>query len=527
MECNLIRHSKPSFGNRLKEAVRLVAGKQNAPAWKVRDLNNIVNYAIAKTKHETSARKFKNEYSSAGEGRLREDWDTRTDTPYTELNSKHIKIVSRSRDLYKNDSTYRGAINTIVDNVIGAGLWPKPKAKGADGKLNTELNKKLEYYFTLYAKQNQWDARKKFTYVGDGQRLIFRTILLSGDVFMNAVKNNSENPVLPISWQIFEIDRLDNVRDTFVRNNFDSKEVAQTVHGINIDKYGAEASYWIKGISKPIPAGQILHSCMVDRPEQYIGLPAAVAALADIYDKHDLMEDYVLKSRAIAKVLWFLSNENDQIPYANDGDSSSGLEIDSLSQMRGDKAPEQIKMPDSVSDTIQPLVKMLTHGITSGLGTSYTTVTRDMEGVNFAASKFIDIQEWRHYTALKDYFIYDHCNPFYENVIKYLGVSGKVPEMNSEFYRKNPEMLLDVEWVGNGKQDVDPLKDITADIEGLRNGIFSLEDCVTKRGKDLDEHLDKLQEIREKLTSRGLSFEYMVSETSKQLALEEPKDNEK
>lgn len=516
-------YKKQSFFNRVKEAGRVISGKQTAPSWKMRDLQNIVTYAVQKSRSE---RRLKNEYGAGGEGRLREDWDSRTDTPYTELTSKHIKIVARSRDLYKNDTTYRGAINTIIDNVIGAGLWPKPKAKGPDGKLNVELNKKIEYYFNIYSKPGQWDARKKFIYVGDGQRLILRTILLSGDVFLNKVKNNSASPVVPFSWQVFEVDRLDNSRDTFLRSNFDAKDVAQTVHGINIDKYGAEISYNIKGISKAIPAGQILHSCMVDRPEQYVGLPAAVAALTDIFDKKDLMEDYVLKSRAIAKVLWFLSNENDQIPYGDDADSNGALEIDSLSQMRGDKAPDSMKLPDSVSDTIQPLAKMLMHGITSSLGTSYTTVTRDMDGVNFAASKFIDIQEWRHYTALKDYFIYDHCVPFYENFVNDLILSNKVPELNASFYRSNPEMLMDVEWVGNGKMDVDPLKDITADIEGLSNGILTLEDCVTKRGKDLDEHLDKLQEIKGKIEERGLAFAFMVSETSKKLALEEPK-NEK
>jgi lambda family phage portal protein len=506
----MIAYKKQPIISRIKEAGRLIVGNQKAPSYKIKDLNNLVNYVVAKTRSERTMRSFNNEYTAAGEGRLRKDWDTRTDTPYTELNGKQISIVARSRDLYKNDSTYRGAVNTLIDNVVGTGLWPKPKVKGQDGKLNTALNKKLEYWFNIYSKPSQWDARKKFTYVGDGQRMILRTIIVSGDCFMNAVKNTNPSAVIPISWQMFEIDRLDNSRDSYYKTNFDFDNVKQTIHGININEFGEEVSYWIKGIENPVPKSRILHSYMADRPEQYIGLPAAVAALADIYDKHDLMEDYVLKSRAIAKVLWFLSNENDQIPYSGD-EGSDGMEIEALTQMRGDKAPEPIKMPDSVSDTIQPLAKMLMHGITSGLGTSYTTVTRDMEGVNFAASKFIDIQEWRRYTALKDFLVYDHCNPFWENYIKFISLSGNIPEMNDSFYRKNPEMLNDVEWVGNGKSDVDPLKDVNADEKALRNGMTSLSSVLNKRGSDLDDQLDTIAEEREKIKSKGLVFDFMIN----------------
>jgi lambda family phage portal protein len=499
-----------SFINRVKEAGRLIVGSQRVPTYRTNDLAKIVNFAVGRARAERNARKFSNEYTAAGAGRMRQDWASATETPYTELNAKQLTIVARSRDLYKNDSTYRGAINTIVDNAIGTGLWPKPKIKGVDGKLNTVLNKKIENLFNAYSQRGQWDARHKFPFVGDGQRMILKTVLLSGDAFLNAVPNTAPGAVIPVSWQMFEIDRLDNMKDIFKKNNTAGENIAQTMHGINIDKYGAEVSYWIKGLSAAINAKNIIHTCMVDRPEQYIGLPAAVAALADIYDKHDLLEDYVLKSRAIAKVLWFLSNENDTAPGEDDVDSSSIVELDSMSQMRGEKAPEPVKMPDSVSDTIMPLVKLLMHGITSGIGTSYTTVSRDMDGVNFAASKFIDIQEWRHYTALKDWFVYDMCNPFWERFIQYAAASGSIPEMSPAIYAKNPAQFLDVQWVGNGKQDVDPLKDMSADVMGLEGGVLTLTDVLEKRGKDIDEHLDTLVEENDKLKSRGLSFSYKL-----------------
>jgi capsid protein len=83
--------------------------------------------------------------------------------------------------------------------------------------------------------------------------------------------------------------------------------------------------------------------------------------------------------------------------------------------------------------------------------------------------------------------------------------------MNDSFYRKNPEMLNDVEWVGNGKSDVDPLKDVNADEKALRNGMTSLSSVLNKRGSDLDDQLDTIAEEREKIKSKGLVFDFMIN----------------
>jgi lambda family phage portal protein len=497
----MIGFRKQSFGNRLKEAARIITGRQTASKYRIRDLRQLTEYVTGKVRSER-IRNANGDYSSAGTGRLRSDWGTTTDTPYTELKGNQLKIVARSRNLYKNDSLYSAAINAIVDNVVGCGLWPKPKIKDINGKLMPALNKKVEDIMGRYLAR-QWDARKKWPFIGEGQRVALRTIIKAGDVFLNAV-NSADNTVLPISWQMFEIDRLDDVRDNFTRNNSYGADVAQTMHGINIDANGKEVSYWIKGVSKPIPAAYMIHSYAADRPEQYIGLPAAVSALNDIYDKHELVEDYVLKSRSIAKIMWFLSNENADAPGTSDVDSDDVLEIDSMSQLRGEKAPESMKMPDNVSDTVKALAKMLSQGVTSALGTSYTTATRDLEGVSFSGAKFTDIQEWRHFRVIGDFFAYDFLNPFYERNLSLMVAAGLIPELNSEMFRNNPDLYMGVEWVGNGKMDVDPLRDMGADVMGLKAGVLTYSGVLARRGIDFDEHIEALADEARRMKEKGI-----------------------
>lgn len=496
-----LKHKPLTFGGRVKEAFRLLTGKQGQPSYRINDLSRVVDYVVRRTRAERG-RMFDSGYDAANTSRWREDWGTTTDTPYNEMRGYISTIRARSRDLYKNDFTYRGAINTITNKVVGVGLWPKPKIKRSDGTLDVELNKEIEQHFSIYAGRKQWDSRKKFPFCGDGQRLALKSIIMSGDALMNIVRSE-RGSYLPFAWQMFEADRLDDTYDSFTRNVWESENEAQTVHGINLDRLGRPVSYRIKGLEKYITADNIIHSFMSDRPEQYIGLPLAISALDSIYDKHDLFEDFVLKSRAISKILWFLSNKNDDMPGSGDTDSNDDITLDNMVQMRGEEAPQDVKFPDNVNDTIGPVLKFLMHGICASMGTSYSTVMRDMEGVNFAASQHVDIQDWESITVLRDFFVEDYCNPFYEKFLK-LDIALGRTSISTEEYLKEPWRFEEVAWVGAGKRSVNALQDAQADTEAMGVGTMTLTDALAKRGKDFDEHLADLKKEREAIKAAGL-----------------------
>ena len=482
-----------------REFFRLASGQRSIPMHNLADLSRLIDFSIRRDRADRRAR---NEYDAGNTGRLRNDWGYTSDVPYNELASKQEIMRSRSRDLYKNDYTYRAAINTVVQNAVGTGITPKPKVK-INGVDRPDINKSIEENFWLYCRRNQWDARQKSAWIGEGQRMALRTILVSGDVLLNKVPSKPGR-LLPVAWQMFEADRLDNSKDVFTRNNYMSENVSQTMHGINIDAYGNPVSYWIKGIDKAISASNIIHSYPIDRPEQYIGLPSAVAALEAIFDKHDLLEDFVLKSRAIAKILNFLSNKNDKVPGTEDVSVDDFLKLEALSTMRGDEPPQDVKFPDNVNDTVAPLVRILEHGICSSLGTSYTTVTRNMDGVNFAASKFISIQEWAFNKMLRSWFVEDHCDPFYERAIEMMIVTGKIKGVTSDQYAKSPADYTYAEWTAVGKEDVDPEKDMNSDINGLKTGILSFADICARRGKDKAEQIETLKQEKKEFEDNGL-----------------------
>ncbi len=491
--------NKPSLFQRAKIMKEVFLGRSHGPT-----IGGYLKLAKHIQRQEKAKYRNSSSFDGGSTGRHRDDWSYETDLPYNELSDSAEKMRARSRRLYNSDDTYKAAINTVVTNCIGTGLRPKPKVLGPDGKPDKVINKAIEDNFWRYSHKDQWDSRKKISFVGGGQRLALKTVLIAGDFVLNAVPSR-RGALLPWMWQQVDVDRLDTSYDYLERALWNSEPAKQTVHGISLDEYGAPISYRFKGVTAPVPAKYIIHSYFSeDRPEQYAGVPAACAALAASYDKHELLENYATKSRAIADILFFLSNKNDDFPNAEDKDADEILGLSNMSVMRGEEAPEDIRFPDNVNDTIKPIIRMLQHGVCSCLGTSYTTVTRDMEGVNFAASKFIDIQEWRFYNMLKDWFIVDVCEPFYDRTVLQMVLAGRIPGVSPALYIADQYRYNACDWTGNGKYDVDPLKDMNSDNEGLRTGVLTLTDVVGKRGRDIDDHIALMKEEREKLKENGL-----------------------
>jgi len=454
-------------------------------------------------------RRARDSYDAGKTGRLREDWGTSTDVPYYELASSHKKIRARSRELYKNDSTYRAAINAIVNRVVGKGLRPKPRVVDYENKPNLVINKQLEIHARRYFETIDWDAGRRHRFVGEGQRLALKTQLISGDVLLNAVNVPIGNH-LPIAWQMVEIDRLQSSQDYFTRTFENSKDIKQTVHGINLNEYGAPVSYWFKGVDKPVSAKNIIHSFLQERPEQYIGEPLGTAILDSVYDKHDLDEDYVLKSRAVAKFLWWLSTLADKWPYSGDQDSDGYVSMDALTQMRSDEMPDIFKMPDNVSQTIEPLLRMKKHDVCSGMGLSYISVLLDMSGVNFAAASMNDIKEHINMGVLRDKFIGSFCQPMWEKFVRSLVIDGRREGVTPLRFESDVYHYTRCEWTGDAREYADPSKTARARIENIQAGRISLTEDLAERGKDVVEHIKEMEKERALLVDAGIKIENLT-----------------
>lgn len=443
-------------------------------------------------------------YDPARTDRRYSSWPTSTQVPYYDTSTEIHKVVARSRDVYRDDPFYRRAIKALTDLVVGSGIQPKPKVYDKQGKLKTNINKELEDLWKQYNEPEGWDATGRSEFVGGGQRLLFQTELVSGNVFLNRV--NSRNTDWKFAWQVFEFDRLDTSADIFKRTFHNSENVKQTAHGINLDEYGKPVSYWIKGLDKPVSSDNIIHSFHKERPESYVGMPWGVASLNTVWDKKEIMEDYIVKVHSIASLVAWLSDIVDL--NEGDKDSDDNLVFKGGELLRTQNNIEPIRFPDNVNETLIPFKRSLEHEIAAGLGISYITVSFDLANANFASANMVNLKEWQTVMTLRNHFVGTVCKPMWKQFVTQAILSGKVKSISPSAFVKEPLRYLQSEWVGEPRMNVDPVKFTRAAIEDLKGGRKSLTEDLKSRGKNIEEFTEELALEKDLFESKGLAYPY-------------------
>jgi lambda family phage portal protein len=445
-------------------------------------------------------RNVRSQYDAAKVNRTRANWPISNNTPYRNIAPDLDKLIARSRYAYDNDPIYFAAINTLVSNIIGQGLKVKAAVILKNGQPNNPVNKALDEAWVRYS--DEWDRRNMMTFE-DAQALAFRTMILSGGVLTNTVRSDGKT-LLPIAKQLIEPDRLDSSHDveavTITRNT----PAKQTLHGINVDEYGQPQSYWILGVENAISANNINHTFLHERPEQYMGIPWGRTALDPIWDIHQLHEDTLIKSRALADFVWWMDPGSDPWSADGDKDENGNAIIEQLGFLKTPNKPEVIRGDDTITSSVQPLTRMILNSVAPGFGLSYMTITKDLTDVNFAASRNVTMDERRMYRIHQKLWSRSFLQIEWADFVYYCVLMGIVPQLTMDKYLSNRYVYTRCAWQAEGWDWVDPMKDSNADIAMKDAGLTTDQDLLGKRGKDLETHYQQLAKEKEMRKKYGI-----------------------
>jgi lambda family phage portal protein len=407
--------------------------------------------------------------------------------------------------------------------VICTGMRPQAVVTKSNGGPNALINKALDEGWSRY--NDEWDRRGAITFY-EAERLALKTIIISGGILSNTVRSTSGR-LLPIAKQMIEPDRLDTSHDDERRTMSDNAPARQTLHGISVDEYGAPVGYWIDGITNIIPAKNIIHAFVHERPEQYIGVPWGAPVLELIWDIHQLQEDTLIKSRALADVVWWMRKAN-EFTATTDSDDNENRIVEALSFLETPEEPKVIKGDDSITESVQPLVKMITHSICAGFGTSYMTVTRDLTDVNFAASRSVVLEERRYYRAVQKWFAKSFCQREWEDFVFWMVQTDQIPGLTSEIYARNPHKYNQCWWKAEAWDWVDPAKDTQADSLMDEKHLATHAELLAKRGKSVEDHYRDLEEQKRLQKQYGIEdlFQPKTPAAAGAPAKQDKKDNQ-
>lgn len=433
-----------------------------------------------------------NHYDGAKNGRLQNDWNTTLRTPTSAFRLDRKTLIGRAIDMDDNNTHAKGLMTVILSNVVGQGLRPFPRVKLKNGDPVEGINKILAEGWKRY--NDQWAADKRLTQL-ESQSIRLREMIRSGSSITNVVKSNHSNSLLGISNQIINVLRLDEMHDTFTDSDFSqNKNIAKTVFGINMDKLSAPLSYWIQGIKKPISAEQMRVDYEVEIAEQFIGIPWFVTALKYLFSNESLISDELISSR-IRSMISLIIPEASIPSFLDKGKITNGTmdwEPGSIiTTADSSQTPQLIQPTDSIKDVLDPLQKLLLHGIAMTRGVSYQGLTSDLEKVNMASGRINTNRDELTYKILRKKLINIICKKDWNTFAFRMFAEGKVGSLTITDYLRDPWKYCEVQWRPQGKDLLDPYKETLAAKEQRSGWMITLDDWYSNDGKEWQDQIDQ------------------------------------
>ena len=484
------------------------------------------------------------------------NWQPALWSPDNEINIYRDRIVSRMRDLARNDGWASGTITRVLDNAVGANYRPifKPDYrmlrlitgnKAFDATWADEYGKVIEAHWRSWANDpgRYCDVERKQT-VSQMLRLGFRHKLLDGDsLLVLQYRRDRLGPgrgQYATTVQVVDPDRLSNPQQNFDMPNIrggveidaDGAPVAYHIREAHIGDWwsGAKTMTWQR-IPRETSWGRpiVIHDFDMERGSQHRG----VGILAPIVQRLKMLIKYD-ESELEAAILNAIFGAYVESPYDaqmvssalgdtgfGDGDELSAYQTQRteyyqdkrLNLQNGARIPhlfpnEKIVTLDAARPTsnFDGFESAVLRNIAAATGLSTQQVTQDWSDVNYSSARAAMLEAWKTLTRRRDDFATGTAQPvasaFVEEIhsIESLPLPSGAPD-----FLEAKAAYCRARWMGPGRGWVDPVAEKKGAILGLDAGLSTLEmEVAENAGEDWEEVMDQRKREIDACLERGL-----------------------
>lgn len=425
-------------------------------------------------------------------------------------------LRNHARYLERNHDLSRGALRTMVNNIIGpGGIGIDPQPLRLDGTIHQE------YAAALRALHQRWRVRPEVTgRMSDSQmqRMVGYTWLRDGECFeqkvIGAVPGLVHGSALPFSLEVMEPD--------FVPLEYTdaSRGIRQ---GIQVNAWGRATGYhvfkgdpreggaWISpGDMKVIPAANMIHVSTMDRLHQWRGVSEFASVLTRVEDLKDYEESERIAAKVAASLTAYVKRTSpDGFDPASVQTDEQGNAVPRDLQMRPGMILDNLAMGEEIGmiDTNRPNPNLVTwragqlRAYAAGIGGSYSSIARDYGG-SYAAMRQELVEQWVHYAVLADDFSSMHSQPVWQTIVAVAHLSG-VLRIPSDVM---PGTEADCLFVGQAMPWIDPLKEANAWVILTQAGFASEVEVIRRRGGNPRDLLNQVAQWRSETATRGVRF---------------------
>lgn len=435
-------------------------------------------------------------------------WITGGGSAEDDIDLQGSTLRIRARDLYAGGGLGRGAPATMVTNVVGWGIRPKPKIDAALLGMSDEAAEEWQQAalreFSLWAKSTMCDATRQNTF-WEMQELAFRSMLVSGDVFaLFGAKPNPRNPYRLVI-RLIEADRVSTPESTGESEAQNTDNGGRIVDGIEINKDGEVTRYhiatyhpladetpdeitWdhIDAFGKDTGMPNVLHLMTVERPEQHRGIPFVSGMIEQVKQLDRYMDGELAASLVAAMLTVFITNDgtqDDSYDSINNSiaeedkvtDDSLHIELGNgnVYELPPGKKVDHVgvnRAPTAFESFVSEVVTM----IGSSMEIPYEVLMHRYDR-NYTASRSAMLDFWKVVRRYRQHFIDRFNQPIYE---QWLAEAVALGRIEAPGFFDDPavrDAWCGCQWIGTSQGHVQPVQEASAAKIRMETGISTGE----------------------------------------------------
>lgn len=453
----------------------------------------------------------KRSYAAAQVNRLTQGWSTVSASANSDIHRSLDAVRARSRQLARDDEYVKHWLSMVATNVVGPnGFRFQARVYDQPNKPDTLANNALEEAWLKFCRKGVCEVTGKLS-MDMLERLAILAAARDGEALIQIVRGKDAGNPFGIAFQLLDVDRL------ATSLNQPAEEGRNAIRmGVELNRYGRPVAYHLKsahpgdlyqtsGImgahTQRIPAEDIIHEFVADRPEQVRGMPWAHASMLRLNNLGGYEEAAVIAARVGASKMGFFTTPDGDGSVVGtgteDGTEQGEFVMDAdpgVFQTLPDGVDFKPFNPDYPTAMYADFVKANLRGVASGLGVAYHALANDLEGVSFSSIRSGTLTERDMWMMIQEWFAQSLLDRMHSEFLRSALAFGQVIMPNgSSLPLSKLDKFMAHTWQGRRWEWVDPRADIEADIAAINAGLKSPQSVAAKLGLDYEDLLIEIK----------------------------------
>ena len=472
-------------------------------------------------------------YGSAGASvrrRATKGFNAQSGSPREDIDDNNYTLRQRGRLMFMSNPVASSGIKTHRTNTIGTGLKlnPRPDAEflGLTSEEAAIWIQTVKREFEMWAGHKDACDAAGLNDFYELQQLILTSWLTSGDTFV-LIQDRKPTVLRPYSMRLklIEADRIATptksgsiMTGTAGKNPTNGNRIFD---GVEIDSQGMVVAYHIcstypleqtgevatwqrieaRGETTGLP--NILHIMSSERPDQYRGVPYLATAIIPLLQLNRYTESELTAALIDSYFTAYVqTNTADGENPLNETTPEGEVDYN-RDPNEYEMGPGQVNFLNPGENVVLADPKRPASGFSDFVEAICTQVGAALEipkdillkqfNASYSASRGALLEAWKAFRMYRTWFVNDFCKPIYELWLSEAIATGRINAPGFFTDAAIHEAWLGAQWIGPSQGQLDPVKEINAEIMACANGFSTHEDSALRiNGSDFDSNIDRL-----------------------------------